>query len=165
MRTVALTLVMLAFVAASVVPALAQDEENVKAPDPSPTVAAPARDDNTLYSGPYAVTEDGALIHGGDSVYQCKDLVTLGAPAKPGSEGPNVNGYPLEPLTREAIDLCTKAGFPPVGAILGASASPNTLETGDLDTLPATGGLALSALVMGAAVLAAVTLVARSLRK
>lgn len=162
MRTVLLALALFTLVVASAGPALAQgalaqSEANVKAPDPGSTV--PEHDDNTLYSGPYAVTEDGALIFGGDTVQQCEDLVRLGASAKPGSEAPTANGYPVEPLTREAVELCAKAGFLPEGAVLDAETDSGTVEASGHDVLPTTGGSALSALMLGATTLAAATII------
>lgn len=153
-----LALILSTLVPASAAPALAQGEGNVRAPDPAPDGAAPATDDNTLYRGSYAVTEEGALIYGGDAVYQCDDLVRLGAPANPGSETPTINGSVLEPLTREAVELCAKAGFPPEGAIFSDSTEPGTLEASERDTLPTTGGLVLAPLVLGAVALAAITM-------
>jgi hypothetical protein len=109
------------------------------------------RDEGSLYRGAYEVTEDGALVYGGDVVYGCGELVALGAPAKPGGEDVTEDGAVVEPLTREAVELCAEAGFPPAGAVLeapassgpssSASASSGGLDEGQPDdALPETGG-------------------------
>ena len=162
-ETVLLTLALLTLVAMSAVPALAQtqgtlaqSEANVRATKPDPSGTVPKRDDSTVYNGPYMVIEDGALVYGGDSVYRCKDLVTLGAPAKPDSKVLTFKGRPLEPLTREAVELCAKAGFRPEGAVLSVPTSLGTPDTDKRGTLPATGGPTLPTVVTGAAALAAI---------
>ena len=88
---------------------------------PPPGATTPARDNSSLYSGAYEATKDGDLIYGGDVIYRCEDLVkmgapAMGAPAKPGPEEKTINGSIVEPLTREAVELCARAGFPPDGA-------------------------------------------------
>jgi hypothetical protein len=157
-KTVLLALVLLAMIAAAASPASAQGAQ-AATPEPS----APRGDDGSLYRGAYEVTEDGALVYGGDVEVRCEDLVRLGAPAKPGSEDATVDGSVVEPLTGEAVELCAKAGFPPKGATLddsassSASATPSASATAsapDADgghTLPETGGLALQGLLLAAA--------------
>ncbi|MGB3635690.1 MAG: hypothetical protein WA982_16765 [Rubrobacteraceae bacterium] len=136
-------LILFALFVTPIAPASAQD---VVREAPTET-ATPERDDGSLYSGAYVATEDGSLIYGGDVVYQCEDLVRLGAPAKSGSREPSINGTVLEPLTREAVELCAEAGFPPAGATINvpalsdASATTDTPETERDTTLPATGGI------------------------
>lgn len=139
----AFILILFALVAAPIAPALAQDMV-----EEEPTVTAPPeRDNGSLYSGSYVATEDGALIYGGDVIYRCKDLVRMGAPAKPGSRGPRINGAVLEPLTREAVELCAEAGFTPAGATTNVPASSDVSattvasETGRGNALPVTGGI------------------------
>lgn len=74
-----------------------------------------------------------------------------------------MGGSVMEPLTREAVELCAKAGFLPEGAAASASAAPSVSATssasatagatdadGD-DALPETGGLALPGLLLAAA--------------
>ena len=64
------------------------------------------------------------------------------------------DGAVVEPLTREAVELCAEAGFPPVGAVLedpassSASAGPN--EGRPDDALPGTGGPDPLALILAA---------------
>ena len=118
------------------------------------------RDEGSLYRGAYEVTEDGALVYGGDVVYGCGGLVALGAPAKPGGEDVTEDGAVVEPLTREAVELCAEAGFPPVGAVLEATApsdAPSTAsaaadgaDEGQSDALPETGGPDPRALILAA---------------
>ena len=86
----------------------------VAAPPPGATI--PARDNSSLYSGAYEATKDGDLIYGGDVILRCEELVKMGAPAKPGTEDVTSEGNVMEPLTREAVELCARAGFPPEGA-------------------------------------------------
>ncbi len=83
---------------------------------PPPGATTPARDNSSLYSGSYEATKDGDLIYGGDVILRCEELVKMGAPAKPGSEDSTSEGNVMEPLTREAVELCARAGFPPEGA-------------------------------------------------
>lgn len=143
---------------AAATPAFAQGVQ-VAPPDGS----APPRDDGSLCSGAYEVTVDGDLIFGGDTGFECDYLVRMGAPAKPSAEDVTVDGGVVEPLTREAVELCAEAGFPPQGATFdasatsgastpasstSASASPSPIATADAtgDTrLPETGSPALSA--------------------
>lgn len=137
-------------------PAFAQGAE-VALPDGS----SPPRDDGSLYRGAYEVTEEGALIYGGDVEYRCEDLVAFGAPAEPEDEDATAGGSVLEPLTKEAVELCAKAGFPPEGATLGASVSSSAAATASApgaektETLPGTGGPPYASLLLGAAVPAA----------
>ena len=151
-KTILAALLVFAALAAATGPASAQGGE-IALPDGS----APPRDESSLYRGAYEVTEDGALILGGDVEYRCEDLVSFGAPAKPGSEDVTVGGAVVEPLTREAVELCAKAGFPPEGAILGASATPSASDVAggpDVerdDALPETGGPDPRALMLAAA--------------
>ena len=74
-KAVLLSLALLALVATAASPASAQAGQ-LAPPDGS---ALPL-DDGSLYRGAYEVTEDGALIYGGDVEYRCEDLVRLGAP-------------------------------------------------------------------------------------
>ena len=85
--------------------------------------SAPPRETSSLYSGAYEVTEDGDLIYGGDVGFECEHLVRMGAPAEPGAEDVTAEGDVVEPLTREAVELCAEAGFPPRGATFDASAT------------------------------------------
>ena len=141
MKTVLLAAILLATAAS---PALAQQ---VAPPDGS----AFPRNESSLYSGAYEVTEDGDLIYGGDVGFECEDLVRMGAPAEPGAEDVAVDGGVVEPLTREAVELCAEAGFPPEGARLGGSAPSGA-------RLPETGGpgppAAMGLLLAGALLLA-----------
>lgn len=146
-RTVLLAAVLLA--ATTTTPAFAQGGE-VALPDGS----APPRDDGSLHRGAYEVTEEGALIYGGDVEYRCEDLVVFGAPAEPGSGDVTVDGGVVEPLTREAVELCAKAGSPPEGAILSIPASQNVAGADGIETLPGTGGPPFAASLLGAATLA-----------
>ena len=150
LATVALALLALAAAAAS--PASAQAGQLA-----TPEGSALPRDDGSLYRGAYEVTEDGALIYSGDVEYRCEDLVRWGAPAKPGSEDVTVDGSVVEPLTREAVELCAEAGFPPEGADLGGSAPPSASATAGA-RLPETGGpappAAVGLLLAGALLLA-----------
>ncbi len=114
-KTVLLAAVLLVTAAT---PAFAQGGQ-VAPPDGS----APPRDDGSLYSGAYEVTVDGDLIFGGDTGFECEYLVRMGAPAKPSAEDVTVDGDVVEPLTREAVELCAEAGFPPQGATFDASAT------------------------------------------
>lgn len=160
-KTILAALLVFALVAAATVPASAQDGLSAPASSQSGQLMPPAgskapRDEDSLYRGAYEVTGDGALIYGGDVRYRCDELVGLGAPAKPGSEDVTVGGGVVEPLTREAVELCAKAGFPPEGAVLGASATSSAsaaVEGPDAeqgDALPETGGLNPPALMLAA---------------
>ena len=146
------TLLVFAALAAAAGPASAQGGE-IALPEGS---AAPP-EEGSLYRGAYEVTEDGALIYGGDVRYRCDELVSFGAPANPGSEDVTVGGAVVEPLTREAVELCAKAGFPPEGAVLGASATPSASDAAGGpeaerdDALPETGGPDPQALMLAAA--------------
>ena len=146
--------------ATTTTPAFAQGVQ-VAPPDGS----APARDDGSLYSGAYEVTEDGDLIFGGDVGFECEGLVTMGAPAEPGAEDVTVDGGVVEPLTREAVELCAKAGFPPEGATLEASASSSSTGAHRTETLPGTGGTPFAALLLGAAALSAAAVLASRVRR
>lgn len=111
--------------------------------------ASPPREKGSLYSGAYEVTEDGDLVYGGDVEFECEYLVRMGAPAKPGDEDVAVDGGVVEPLTREAVELCAAAGSPPRGATFDASAASAAAGgTG----LPETGGPAFLAPLLPAAV-------------
>lgn len=171
-NTVLLALILPALVAAAISSASAQGAETALPPG-----AVSPRDEGSLYRGAYEVTEDGSLIYGGDVEYGCEDLVAFGAPAKPDDEGPTADGKPLEPLTRGAVELCVKAGFPPEGAVLDvpapasapattdASASASGAAAGGGGTLPETGGVApslLPAATVAAAGALLLTLRARS---
>ena len=131
-----------------------------------PDASTAPRDEGSLYRGAYEVTEDGALIYGGDAVYQCEALVSLGAPAKPGDEDVTEDGAVMEPLTREAVELCAEAGFPPAGAVLEAPASP-VASAGPDGALPETGGpsLPVPLLAAAAALLATGLLALRVIRR
>lgn len=131
-----------------------------------PDASTAPRDEGSLYRGAYEVTEDGALIYGGDVVYQCEALVSLGAPAKPGDEDVTEDGAVVEPLTREAVELCAEAGFLPAGAVLEAPASP-VASAGPDGALPETGGpsLPVPLLAAAAALLATGLLALRVIRR
>ena len=131
-----------------------------------PDASTAPRDEGSLYRGAYEVTDDGALIYGGDVVYQCEALVSLGAPAKPGDEDVTEDGAAVEPLTREAVELCAEAGFPPAGAVLEAPASP-VASAGPDGALPETGGpsLPVPLLAAVAALLAAGLFALRVIRR
>lgn len=73
---------------------------------------------------PLEVTEDGKLIYGGDVVYECES-VGSGIVMPAGNSSPETRAE-LERTNERAIELCTKAGFPPAGT--------------EGDTLPETGG-------------------------
>jgi len=145
-KTVLLAAILLAMTAS---PAIAQQ---VAPPDG----AAFPRNESSLYSGPYEVTEDGDLIYGGDVGFECEDLVRMGAPAKPGTGDVVAGGGVVEPLTREAVELCAEAGFPPAGAVVGAPALSNAPDAAGGpdarrdDALPETGGPDPLALILAA---------------
>lgn len=146
-KTVLLMLVLVALVAAPVSAQISGDA--------FPPGTALPRDDDSLYRGAYEVTEEGALIYGGDVEYRCEDLVGFGAPAKPDQGDATAGGSVLEPLTREAVELCAKAGFPPKGATMGASATASAAGDHGTETLPGTGGPPfVAALLLGAVALA-----------
>ena len=148
-KTVLLAVVLLA---AATAPALAQGVE-VAPPEGS----APPREEGSLYSGAYEVTEDGELVFGGDVGFECGNLVGMGAPTEPGDEDVTVDGDVVEPLTREAVELCAEAGFLPEGAGLGGSAPPGA-------RLPETGGPAPPA-AMGLLLAGALLLASRARRR
>ncbi|MDP8901487.1 MAG: hypothetical protein M3N33_10185 [Actinomycetota bacterium] len=140
-KTILLAAVLLV---AAATPAFAQGVEVAQ-----PDGASPPREEGSLYSGAYEVTEDGDLVYGGDVGFECEYLVRMGAPAEPGAEDVTVDGGVVEPLTREAVELCAEAGFPPRGATFDASvASASAGGTG----LPETGGPAFPAPLLPAAV-------------
>jgi hypothetical protein len=166
-KAVVAALLAFAAVVAATSPASAQ-ETSAQGGQFAPQEGSKApRDEGSLYRGAYEVTEDGALVYGGDVVYGCGGLVALGAPAKPGGEDVTEDGAVVEPLTREAVELCAEAGFPPAGAILKAPASSNASSSAPDaaggpdegqpdDALPGTGGpdplaLTLAALASSAA--------------
>ena len=147
-NTVLLAVVLFgAFVPTAPSAAVQEAAGNVALPEGS----APVLDEGSLYSGPYEVTEDGDLIFGGDVVYGCEDLGRFGAPTTPGSGDATLRGVPVEPLTREAVELCTRAGFSPSqdeAATTGAppqydgrTPAPVLPTTGGLDPLPTAAAL------------------------
>jgi hypothetical protein len=73
---------------------------------------------------PLEVTENGKLIYGGDVVYECA-IVGSGIVMPAENSSPETRAE-LERTNRRAIELCTKAGFPPAGT--------------EGDALPETGG-------------------------
>lgn len=161
---IGLLLLLAPFVLASTATAPASAQEMGVERPARPSDPAPTRNDNTLYRGIYAVTEDGTLIYGSDTVYRCEDLVRLGAPAKPGSKGPRINGTVLEPLTQEAVELCAEAGFPPADATINVPASSDASEAKrGATTLPVTRGiLPVSFLTVATLVIVCVFLVLRT---
>ena len=108
-----------------------------------PEGSAPVLNEGSLYSGPYEVTEDGDLIYGGDAVYGCEDLGGFGAPTTSGSGDATLRGVPVEPLTREAVELCTRAGFPPSQDGAVATGGSSQEERVPAPVLPTTGGAGL----------------------
>ena len=78
----------------------------------SPAIAQTANSGATTGS-PLEVTENGRLIYGGDVVHECESV-------GPGIVMPAENSSPetraeLKGTNEQAIELCTKAGFPPAG--------------------------------------------------
>jgi hypothetical protein len=89
----------------------------------SPATAQTA-DPGGAIGSPLEVTKDGELIYGGDVVYECA-IVGAGIVMPAENSSPETRAE-LERTNRQAIELCTEAGFPPAGT--------------EADALPETGG-------------------------
>ncbi len=166
-RMVLLAAFLLAAVATTASPAFAQAGE-VAPPSATDEQPAPSRDDDTLYFGEYAVTEDGTLIIGGDVSIRCED-VGLSDGALPGANDPAAQAQ-MEQSMREMIRACRAAGFPTAADVpASASATASASASGNGSALPDTGGSALQpvllVMVLCAAIIVTASVFSTSLAK
>lgn len=126
---------------------------------------SPLRNESSLYRDDYEVTEKGALIVGGDVKYRCEDLVRFGAPAEPGTDDVTVADGVVEPLTRDAVELCAEGGFPPKGTTLETSTTSSAAGTDGLEQLPGTGGPSFTIVLLGVIALAIASVVASRIQR